>query len=80
MNKLPLTIQSKQLYHANTFYRNISETFYLLTIPLLMLRMILIIRKIYLIHAKLHQVAQPAITFSKLTIETLERGVEYVQS
>ena len=38
------------------------------------------IRKIYLIHAKLHQVTQPAITFSKLTIETLERGVEHVQS
>ena len=28
----------------------------------------------------LEQVTQPSITFSKLTIETLEKGVTYVES
>ena len=29
---------------------------------------------------KLMKLAQPAITYSKITIETLEQGVKYVQS
>ena len=32
------------------------------------------------LHWQFHKGAQPAITSSKLTIETLEQGVKYVQS
>ena len=32
------------------------------------------------IKGKIHTYSQPAITCSKLTIETLEQGVKYVQS
>ena len=35
---------------------------------------------IFIFSAKIDKTTQPAVTCSKLTIETLEQGVKYVQS